>query len=609
MKKIRLPLKSNVLDKIDLSLTPYLAAPISLIGDSRVKWLIAIAPTQSGKTVLLQTSVADTIDQDPGPGLYLLPDENMGKKNLQEKVINMIKSSPDLANHMTGKVRDMSKNEIELDNMTIYPGWAGSLGTTSSLPMKRVWIDEARLMKLTVGNESNAIQTGEDRLTTYFKAGIGQGAIVSSPSVEGDLLHNQLDVAGTSVWAWGVPCPSCHKFQILDFFTNVKFKPEVVQTSADIKCVCKYCGAEFSDLDDKKSHNNKGMYIRLIQNKDGKWEETYVDEDGHAEYPFEVTPRMVFWWSSLDSPFRTYYAIVQKFLQTKDKLHDYRHFIQCWLGKFWVDDISKTSVSNLQARTKPYDKKDVPKGVKVLFIGIDTQDNGFYCVCRGFGANKFTALVDEFFCLCPIDVADDADIMQILTRDIMDRIYVGSDGEKWKISVAAIDTGGHRTKTIYRVAANFPKLILVKGRDNQSTTYSYNKELNLYLVRTSEYLEETEKKCEAPNWWLPNNVSTDYLTQFVNVRKIREKNKKNGEEKVIWKKIGQCDYRFADIHTFVPLDIPTEHGIIRSRIEEEDFILNPCLDERKAAQKRMDSSVQNAEEQTGDFVNIQGKWW
>jgi phage terminase large subunit GpA-like protein len=573
-----------------------------LIGDSRVKWLIAIAPTQSGKTVLLQVSVADTIDQDPGPGLYLLPDQISSKKNLQEKIINMITSSPALAAHMTGRVRDISKTEIELDNMTIYPGWAGSLGTTSSLPMKRVWIDEARLMGLTVGNESNAIQTGEDRLTTYFKAGIGQGIIVSSPSVVGDLLHSQLDAKGTSIWAWAVPCPACRKYQRLDFFKNVKIKD-------DVKCVCKFCGAGFTDLDDKREWNNKGMYMRLLLNDNNELVETEIDEDGNAEYPFEVTPRMAFMWDSLVSPFRTFYAIGHKYLETKDKLYDYKHFIQCWLARFWIDDISKTTVTNLKSHCKGYSKKDVPAKVKVLFTGIDTQDNGFYCVTRGHGANKFTALVDEFFCPCPIDIADERDIIKIITRDIMDRVYVGEKGESWKIAMAAIDTGGHRTKTIYRVATNFPKLIMVKGRDNQSTTYSYNKELNLYLVRTSEYLEETEKKCESPSWWLPENISTDYLTQFVAVRKIREKNKKTGTETIIWKKIGKTDYRMADIHTFIPLDIPSDdYGVLRSRIEEDVFVLNPAMQEKKQAEIRSESSTMNVEEQEDDFVNISGGW-
>lgn len=594
-------MKSNILDTIDLTLTPYLKTPISLIGDTRIQWIIALAPTQSGKTVLLQVAVADAVDQDPGPMLYLLPDENMGKKNLQEKVINMLVASPELATHFTGRIRDLSKSGIELDNMTIMPGWAGSLATTSSIPQKRVCIDEARLMKLTVGNESNAIQTGEDRLTTYFKMGLGQGYIVSSPSVEGDLLNNQLDVANTSVWRWKVPCPNCSKFQVLDFFKNIVWSEKEERA----RCLCQFCGAEFTDKNDKRDWNNMGVYCRLIENEDGKWEDTYIDEEGNAEYPFEISSRMAFWWGSMDSPFRTFHMIWNKYVQTKDKLHDYKHFIQCWLAQFWQEDVSKTSISHLKTHCKPYDKGDVPSQVKVLTLGIDTQDDGLYCVVRGFGAKKYSALIDEYFISCPIDDTSETELIKIITRDVMGKIYLG-ENSSWTIGLAAIDTGGHRTKELYRLAANFPKLLLIKGRDTQNTRYSYNKELNLYLVRTCEYLEETEIKCNSDEFVLPRNVSNDYLMQFCNSRKVKEYNKRTGEEKVIWKKIGRNDFRMADVHAWICLDIPTSRGVFRNEVEKEEFKYNPFSEKQELAKKRSERIYKDDDEQ--GFVNT-NNWW
>jgi phage terminase large subunit GpA-like protein len=111
---MRLPLRGNVLD----------------------------APTQSGKTVFLQVAIADMIDQDPGPAMYILPDENTSEKLLQEKIIDVINSSPFLTAHKTSRVWDINKSEIYLDNMSIRPAWAGSLATISSLPEKRVFLDD-----------------------------------------------------------------------------------------------------------------------------------------------------------------------------------------------------------------------------------------------------------------------------------------------------------------------------------------------------------------------------------------------------------------------------------------------------------------------------------
>jgi len=148
---MRVPSKSNVFDRIDLELTPYLKLPISLIGKSKVKWIYIIAPTQSGKTVFLQTVVADSIAQDPGTLMYILPDKISGQKALKEKVIGLIDSTPYLAKHKTSDKLYMT--EIRLDNMSIYPGWSGSLASLSSTPAKRVVLDEVRLMNLFIGEE------------------------------------------------------------------------------------------------------------------------------------------------------------------------------------------------------------------------------------------------------------------------------------------------------------------------------------------------------------------------------------------------------------------------------------------------------------------------
>ena len=587
-------MKGNVLGRIDLALTPYIIEPLERVGDHRVKWLGAVAPTQSGKTVFLQGALADMIDQDPGPALYILPDEKSGRKHVEKKIIDVIKETPCLAEHMTGRARDISKQGIELDNMTIWPAWAGSNATISSFAMKRVFLDEVRLMPLTQGDESNAIKLAGDRLTTYMDMGLAQGYIVSTPSIEGDLLHQQLSVRGTLVLRWHVPCPECGKYQRLEFFENLIYNRE----DKSVKCLCKFCGGEFRDDDKKVSWNANGVYAP---------EDAVIFDNGELAEPYEICERMFYRWSSMESPFRSFKAIWTEYLITKDKIQDYKNFIQCWLAEFWVEDISKTTIENLSTHQGKYTKRDIPVGTKVIMGGIDTQDDGFYVTMRAFGSNKKTFLIDEFFLPCPIETATQEEITEKLGRDVMDLVYASAAKEKWRPALVGIDTGGHRTKMLYNVCSNFQRMIMVKGKDNQTATWSYNKDLNLYLVRTCEYLDETELRCESDSWLLPANVSADYKRQFCNIRKVKEQNKKNGEIKVIWKKIGQCDYRFADIHTFICLDIPTDRGIIRNMLEDNSFKMNPYQAEK--VQTEVAPSNTNFEEQETYDIGTRGNWW
>lgn len=563
-EKVRLPQKANILNKIDLELTPYLKYPISLIGNTQVNWLFIIAPTQSGKTVVLQVVVADSIDQDPGTLIYINPDEALTKKNMQEKIINMIDETPCLKEHKQG-ARKTSRVGIELDNMTIYPAWAGSLATLSSVAAKRVILDEIRLMKLMIGAESNALKLAGDRLTTYLHMGLGQGYGVSTPSVEGDLLHQQLSVSGTLVLKWAVVCKNCGKLQILDFFKNKKI---IKKDEREIyKCVCIACGNEFDDSDQKRKMNSAGRYV-------------IETDSGLLDLPPKLPKRVVCWFDSMASPFRSFQAIWDEFKQTKDKLHDYKNFWQCWLTKFWIDDISKTSIENLDSHKVEDYVGVVPEWTKVITAGIDSQKAGFYVVVRAWGSNRLTRVIDAFFLECRLPTTEADDVKKIIQREVEDKIYITLKNEKWKIGLYAIDTGGNRTKQIYQGTSELERIVWVKGaKDSQNTTITYSPDYNLYLVRTSEFLDETEERSFYDSFELAHNISNDFLRQWINIRKTRKNNKVTGEEKIIWKSVGQFDYRMADIHSFICIDIPTSVGTFRGQLEKSEFFFNPIVKE------------------------------
>ncbi len=580
-KKICLPSKANILNKIDLDLTPYIKLFVELIGKTHVEWLFQIAPTQSGKTVSLQIVIADSIDQDPGTIIYINPDEGMTKKNMQEKVINMIIETPELMEHAVG-VKKLAKTQVELDNMTIFGGWAGSLSTMSSVAAKRVILDEIRLMKLQIGDESNALKLAGDRLTTYLHMGLGQGFAVSTPSVEGDLLHKQLGVPNTDVLFWNVRCLNCGKGQVLDFFENKKM------VKGHYKCACTACGCFFDDSDQKKKTNATGFYA----NKDGLL----------IPIP-KLKKRVVTWYTSMDSPFRPFEKIWEEFRQTKSQLHDYKNFWQCWLAKFWIDDISETSVEKLSERKVDEEKGVVPEWARLLTTGIDTQDDGFYVVVRAWGENRRSRVIDAFFTECLLSVSDASDVENVLRRDVIDRVFTTKDGNKWKSGLTAIDTGGHRTKQVYAGTAGFERFIWVKGiGDKQNITIKYNKELNLYHVRTVEYLEETEIKSLTEANEIAAGIDKQYLKQFVNIRKANDHNKKTGEDKIIWKKVGKYDYRMADVHSFICLDIPTEVGTFRRLLEDNKFYYNPLV-------RKVEAEAYQAQEKYAEEEDNSGNEW
>lgn len=585
-KYIRVPTDENARGQLDLELTPYLMEPIKQLANYDYEAIFCIGPTQSGKTVIAQTAVAYSIDQDPGPLLYCYPDENTAEKALDKKIIGMINSTPRLKEHLRTK-RALTKQSISLDTMSIDVAWSNSPATMNVLPKKRVIGDEIRLFKLMVGKESNAIKLMQDRLTTYLDLGIAQALFISSPSTEGDLLHQQLDVSGTLVLKWYVPCPDCNKYQSLDFWLNVK-KPKTEKTLAF--CACKYCGGLFPDDDKKRSWNNLGVYAP---------ENSTLNADGtikHVQDSKKYT-RIVFWWDSLVSPFRSFDRIWNEFKRTEKKIQDYKNFIQGWLAEFWKDTQSKTNEKLLKScRRNYYSRGEVPKGVQVLLSGIDTQDDSLFVVTYGFGGDK-TWLIDEDRIMCEIPNTNEEDIEGIIFANVMNRLYYDADGKPWKVGLAAWDSGGHRTKMVYEVVRRFPRLVAIKGRNNQMRTISWSEKETHYNIRTIEYLEETEFIAQTDRFNLPHNVSLEFMVQFANRRKETLITKSTGAPKTQWMARGPDHFRHASCYCFSCLDIPmSKIGIIRSRLKDKNFSYNPV--NQNLTRKKEDSE----NDSTSEFI-------
>ena len=611
VKCLRLPQKGNILPEIDLTLTPYIVDPIRNIADYSVETIIIIAPTQSGKTVVLQTAVGWSIDQDPGPLMYIYPTELTAKKAMNEKLIEMIKHTPCLQKRIK-KIREVSKSGINLDSMTIYPAWSNSPGSINILPMKRVIWDETRLMTLTIGRESNAIKLGEDRMTSYRDLGIAQGIMVSSPSVEGDILFQQLSVPGTLELWWHVPCPNCGEYQLLDFFANVK-KPENEQ--AEAICCCKFCNAIFPDTNYKRDWNDKGIYAPR---------EFVIDKDGNVKGGIPKSKRIVYRWDSLVSPFRSFTQIWNEFVNTKDKLHDYKNFIQCWLARFWKDKESKANSEILIRRKGDYVVGQINDKIKVLLGGIDTQDTCLYYVVHGFGVSESKKmeswLVDEGRIDCDINITDAEDLKILVQSHIAGKDYIADNGEHWKTAMIAWDSGGHRTAEVYAASRKIANVVAIKGKNNQSRSIIYSKIEKLFTIRSIEYMDECDELSQTELYHLPKNVSQEFLNHWISKIKVRRPNKKTGEDKPEWITLGAEHLKDASAYSFSCLDIPIRGiGLIRARLRDVSFKYNPAAYVRKNIPQEqtrdIDGSVddmtrhQQIENQGSDFTNGEEYTW
>jgi len=568
VNKIKISGTTNVKDHIDLRMTPYHNAPLTLVGRRGVETIGMLGPTQGGKSVFLQSVVADTILQDPGTIIYAFPDEKSSKKAIEDKIIGMVEKTPALYEQVQEpKSRNLNVSLMRFKNMIIQPGWGGSLSSLSSTPAKRVIIDELRLFPLTIGEESNAVELLRDRLTTFLEEGSGQMYVASTPSVEGDLLHQQLEKEFTQVFLFYSKCSFCGKYQVLDFFENVKWQDK---NANDAKCYCKFCKEHaFPDDNKKMDWNQHGLYAP-------------AGYDGATTLPnWEdlVTTHNYFWFTSMVSPFRSFTRIARKFLEVKNKFHDMKNFIQCWLARFFRLSQSSVGLEGLKGRIIELPRGVVPEWCQVITAGADTQDNGLFITFRAHGSSRRTHLIDTIFIPAEIESVSIKEFAKKIVDQVEERVFSDEVGNKWTVGRWAFDTGGHRESEMKLVTSYLSKATRIKGRNtNQAVSIQPSTNIaGLFFAKTYEYLDMSENECLKEYWTLFQGVEDDYFTQFLTAKRVTEVNKKTGEKKTVWIKEngGKTDWRMAEIHNFITLDLPFGSSTLRISLEQEGFKYNP----------------------------------
>lgn len=569
VKKLRLSTKMNRFSNIDLDLTPYLKFPVSLIGLAEVDWIFGIAPTQSGKTLLLQISIADMIDQESGTAQFIFPDAVSGRKLFEEKLLKFIEENPFLDDHVLEPRKDsLAMSGVKLDNVSIYPAFAKSPQSMNSLTCLRVFMDEIRLFPKYVKAETNPIEYGEDRTTTYQDCGRAQHYGVTTPAYEGDLMHSQIGRPFTVEYWWAHCCPLCNRWQVLDIYEN--FVQDPVTKLYLPHCLCKYCKKyEFNDSNKKRDLNSQGRYIKWHQ------QGLYYEEVGQPKHDKVVICR----WTSESSPFRSFQRICDKYEKSRDDYSALNNFNQAWRARFIKRQKSNTSIEVLEERiSKSIVKGVVPEWCKAITAGIDTQGNGFYFWVHAWGENKSacidSGLIDSHYL---VDTTTEP-VRKKLDRYMESKIYTAQNGKRWAIGAWAIDTGGNRTQQVYNAIEDFDKCVPCKGRNKMDEAIRYTvtgKTNKLYLVNTEFYSDISDSHPFNDKWYLYKGFPTNHIKQFCNWRKeIEDKLNKRGEEIAYFKKFGQTDIRHAYIHALIAADTP----IGNERIKISECLSDPFFE-------------------------------
>ncbi|HYE91775.1 MAG TPA: terminase gpA endonuclease subunit [Terriglobales bacterium] len=365
---------------------PYLVGIMDALSDPAVEEVNVMKPARVGGSEIGRNFLGRTVAQDPGPFLIVFPDENLAKKQLANEIVPLLESAP-LKEYLTESLRDLSKEQLELQAMRIYPAWAGSPATLAEKTIRYVWLSEVDKYPPFSGREADPMSLAKRRTQTYgYRRKI---YAESTPTTRMGAIARAWEAAPAK-YRFHVPCSRCGSFQVLTW-AQVKWAKHEGLGRRELAALIEATGAawyECIECHGRIDENEKAALEDL-----GEW---------RLEPACASGPIRAYHISGLLSMLgMTWARMVGQFLRaiearSEGDVGPLMDFITQSLGEWFEDQVGGIKDSTFEAkRAKGHKPKVVPKWAGMLIATADTQRDGFWYVVRAWGRGERSRLIDR----------------------------------------------------------------------------------------------------------------------------------------------------------------------------------------------------------------------
>lgn len=425
-------------------MTPYLVKPMDAFNRPSVQKIILCFAPQTGKTQVAFNCLLYAIDQDPGPAMYVMPDEKTAKRISRRRIRPMFKSTPRVAGLLGPRADDVTTLAVTFQNgMDLMLTWSTSAAELASESVRYVFFDEIDKYPRFAGQEADPLSLGEVRTTTYPHT--RKLVYLSTPTTEGGHIARAMENEADEVWRYQARCPFCRHLQVMEFdqihWPERIRDPRAMMRKKYAKYGCVKCGMDWDD-----HSRNKAVRAGAWQRWSAPcWKNDARPVEMGRERPLAVGFHLPSWYS----PFVSLSEVAAAFLRGLQDPSKMMVFVTQHKAEPWKEVIESKAESEILAH-----RCDIPPGVApeealALTAGIDVQKTGFWFVVRAWGADLTSWLVQYGFLSSWADV----ETLLFATR------YPVQDNARRPMGIwrAAIDTGGgmaddgtwSRTEEIY----------------------------------------------------------------------------------------------------------------------------------------------------------------
>lgn len=414
---------------------PYQIGIMDAITDPTVEMVTVQKSARVGYTKILDHVAGYYIHQDPSPILVVQPRVEDAEDYSVTEIEPMLRDTPVLAEIVGDPKKKDARQKI---NKRIFRNGASIsfVGANSPGGFRRI---TARIVKfdevdgypvMGAGKEGDQIKLGIKRTESFWNRKIILG---STPTVKGE-SRIEKSYANSDQRKYYVPCPHCGEYQVLEWGgpdTPYGMKWDKDENGVGIPdsvfYACKVTGCVIRE-DDKEDMVERG-----------EWRATKPFK-GHAGFHIWAAYSLF-----VNASWRN---LVAEWLEVKDDPLMRQTFVNLVLGETYEDRGDRAlQEDRLAARCEVWGA-EVPDGVAVVTVGVDTQGDRFECEVVGWGLNEESWSIDFDVIQGDLETPDPWNRLDAYLR----RIWFRADGRGFEVMAVCHDSGGHHTQKVYEFA-------------------------------------------------------------------------------------------------------------------------------------------------------------
>ncbi len=556
---VDLPSAYSIPGRFSIQSSPYLIQPFIDLKDPKVKMILMIGATQIGKTLVQELYIPYLICNDFGPILRLHASDEMAALFTETRLIPLLKNCKPINSMLKLNRFAASKKGIALPHGYIKVGSAKE-SLLHGQSIQYLLLDEAHIFDLGV------IEKALSRTTAF--AGRRKILVSSQPNQRGSELEKYYTMG--QIWEWHWLCPSCKKHQPyrwwserqdgsysgINWQTILNEDRETTNIALSCKTAwleCHHCRHKVEDTtENRRLLNDTGQYIA-------------IKTDGDPSIHSYTVPQFV----NINIKFA---EMVAQFMNAKKSQRigldeDLITFQNQILGKFYkaapIEDHSKIARGDYIPNPSDYEKE------WVNIMTVDVQAKGaikFYVIRAWKKSGDESRRLAFGVCRTWGDVED--------VR------------KKWNVRIPCVGVdSGFDTTTVYQECIRhgedyfdpvlrrkiYLSWIPMKG-DGARLSYPHDDKINRYYApltkqdamwpRESKLYGRSAKLLLWSNYsvksilinlrddkikgvkWLIDAKDSEYERQMYSETLKEEVDKKTGQKKARWVKVGEANEYF-----------------------------------------------------------------